>query len=163
MLRIPVLSRHYLGVLARNFQWDYEVNGAALPGKETPMTVEMSLDTLRGSRSLEGEGLWRMGLFGSGNRDGSGTRSVYKEQILNEANMATGMAGNGASMSIKPIETDFDIGTVGCVEGIDYLCAEFTKGSMPDPDFKFDIVGRRPEEGNTFTSCKRQECLASEY
>ncbi len=120
----------------------------------------MSLDTARGSRSLAGQGLWRFGMYGSKNRDGSGDRLGYKEQILSEANQATGMAGNGQSMAIDGINTQFDIGSIGCTD-YDYICAEFTKGPMPEPDFKFEIQGRRPEEGNTFTDCKKQECLSS--
>ena len=103
-----------------------------------------------------------MGMWGSQNRDGSGQRNGYKENILSEGNMAMGMAGNGETMEIGGIMTDFDVGSIGCSE-YGYICSEFTKGVMPEPDFKFEIEGSRPEDEQIFTDCKEQECLASKY
>ena len=106
------------------------------------------------SRQLSGSGLWRMGLYASQGNDGSGPRLNYTEQIL-DARAAGIPLASGSPLSISSLQTEFDIGSLGCSE-FTHLCAEFAQGDSPSPGFKFEILGG----GRTITECLEVECAA---
>ncbi|XP_033625444.1 uncharacterized protein LOC117288629 isoform X2 [Asterias rubens] len=147
------------GVIAERFDWEYKAD-RPIPGQQTPVKYNAELITRSGSRDLEGEGLWRMGMYGSKSPDGGETdRFGYVQQALNPAGAATTLDG-GFPMPIRNQEVDFELGSIGC-NGYDYVCAEFTKGDAPNPDYKFQVVSRSDTDtGDVLTSCKKQKCSA---
>ncbi|XP_038058441.1 collagen alpha-2(V) chain-like isoform X2 [Patiria miniata] len=146
------------GVIAERFDWSYDP-GTPIPGQQTPVSFDAQLDTRSGSRDLSGTGLWKMGMYGSRSADGDPTdRFGYVSQALNPAGASTTLRG-GQRMNIRNQQVDFDIGSIGCNE-YGYVCAEFTKGDMPEPDFRFEVSGRSDVTDNVLTSCKKQKCSA---
>ncbi|XP_022088425.1 uncharacterized protein LOC110978062 isoform X2 [Acanthaster planci] len=146
------------GVIADRFDWSYDA-GNPIPGQQTPVTFNAELGTRSGSRDLSGSGLWRMGMYGSRSPDGDPSdRFGYVSQALNPEGASTSLTG-GSTMYIRNQQTDFDIGSIGCNE-YGYVCAEFTKGNMPEPDFRFEVSGRTDVSDNVLTSCKKQKCSA---
>ncbi|XP_022088423.1 uncharacterized protein LOC110978061 isoform X2 [Acanthaster planci] len=147
------------GVLAERFDWDYDP-GSPIPGRQTPVSFNGELITSPRSRDLSGSGLWKMGMYGSRSPDGDPSdRFGYVSQALNPAGAGTTLMG-GTPMAIRDQQVDFDIGSIGCNE-YGYVCAEFTKGDSPNPDYKFKVVGRSDVPStNVLTSCKKQECSA---
>ncbi|XP_038058584.1 uncharacterized protein LOC119729863 [Patiria miniata] len=147
------------GVLAERFDWTYDA-GSPIPGQQTPVKFNGELFTSPRSRDLSGTGLWKMGMYGSRSADGDPTdRFGYVSQALNPAGASTTLKG-GTPMAIPNQQVDFDIGSIGCNE-YGYVCAEFTKGDNPEPEYKFEVVGRSDvAAGNVLTSCKKQECSA---
>ena len=147
------------GVIAERFNWEYKAD-KPIPGQQTPLKFNAELLTRSGSRDLEGEGLWRMGIYGSKSPDGSETdRFGYVSQALNPEGASTTLDG-GFPMQIRNQEVDFDLGSIGC-NGYGYMCAEFSKGDAPNPDYKFEVVRRSDVASNeVLTSCKKQKCSA---
>lgn len=147
------------------------------PGKKTPVSIDSNILVSKLSRSISGEGLWKMTLFGSTSASGEGVdRYQPVEQILSEAQAGTSLTG-GATMAINDIETMFDIGSIGCTD-YEYICVEFTKGSEPVPQYSFqvgeeekesapvpidgiDFSGSAKSEKDVITDCKPQKCNLS--
>ena len=116
-----------------------------------------------GNREVSGNGLWRMGLFGSKNADGSGQRFNYQRQTLDRTKSGTTLQED-SDLSLPEVTTQFEIGSVGCND-FGYVCVEFTGGDDPNPAYFFRVEGStssRPED-NTLVECKRQECLSSKH
>ena len=104
-----------------------------------------------------------MGMYGSRSADGSATdRFGYVSQALNGEGASTTLAG-GSTMNIRNQEVGFDMGSIGCNE-YGYVCAEFTKGDMSEPDYRFEVAGRSDlSSGDVLTSCKKQTCSARKF
>ena len=133
-----------------------------LPGQETGVSIDSTIVFEDDNREVAGSGLWRKGLFGSTNPDGSGERFNYQRQILDGRQQDITLDKNSGILDVSEATTTFEIGTVGC-NGFGYVCVEFTGGDNPNPMYYFRVVGSTndyPEE-NTVVTCKEQECLAS--
>ncbi|XP_038058442.1 uncharacterized protein LOC119729773 [Patiria miniata] len=140
------------GVLAESLTWGYNARNTII-NQPSPITVDATVD-MSDSRQLSGSGLWRMGLFASQNGDGTGPRLNYTEQILDARAAGTPLATN-YPLSIGGVQTEFDIGSLGCAE-FTHLCAEFSQGENPSPGFKFEVSG----SGEMITKCMEVECAA---
>ena len=147
---------------AESLDWDLTPTDTVIPGQETGVSIDSYITFEDDNREVAGTGLWRKGLFGSRNPDGSGERFNYHPQILDAPQQALILAENSGMLEVFESTTPFQIGTVGCND-FGYVCVEFTGGDDPDPLYYFRVVGstnRYPEE-NTLVKCKEQECLAS--
>ena len=119
------------------------------------LTIDATVFT-SDSRQLSGTGLWRMGIYASQNRNGTGPRLHYTEQVLDPRAASTSLS-SGSLLFLRSVQTEFDISTLGCLE-FTHLCAEFTQGDNPSPEFKFEVAGG----GNVITECIEVECSAGE-
>ncbi|XP_072173532.1 uncharacterized protein [Diadema setosum] len=148
------------GVFAEELDWNLEPVEPVYPGEETSVSIDSSVTFREGNRELVGSGLWRQGLYGSRNADGSGERFNYKRQTLSRPQAGTTLEAD-SPLEIADAVTDFEIGSVGCND-FGYVCLEFTGGDNPNPDYFFraaDATDNSPE-ANTLVKCKEQECLA---
>ncbi|XP_030855714.1 alpha-2 collagen isoform X1 [Strongylocentrotus purpuratus] len=148
------------GVFAEDLEWTLEPVEPVFPGEESSVSLDSTVTFRDGNRELVGSGLWRQGLFGSRNRDGSGERFNYKRQTLDRPQASTTLIAD-SPLEVQDAITDFEIGTVGCND-FNYLCLEFTGGDNPNPDYFFRVIDAMDNsaEANTLVKCKEQECLS---
>ncbi|XP_071831947.1 uncharacterized protein [Apostichopus japonicus] len=148
-----------IGVIAETLDWEL-IGENPIPGQETPVIIDIEVTFRDDTRNLVGEGLWRVSLFGSSDPLGDGPRFGEVAQILNGAEGSTDIA-NGDPLDINGIETEFEYGTIGCIEDVNYICMEFLKGDAPDPEFTFTVEGgRNAVSRDSLVLCKPQECLS---
>lgn len=121
-----------------------------------PDDVRFNVDvsTLPESGGADGDGLWRIGVFGAQNPQGTGPRLDYKRQILTRGQSSTPAEGEGMPLELNALETEFDLSQIGCDSEYRWLCLEFAKGLRASPDFEFEINGG----GDVIISCKEQPC-----
>ena len=160
-LIIWLFSSTLTGVFAEDLEWTLEPVEPVFPGEESSVSLDSTVTFRDGNRELVGSGLWRQGLFGSRNRDGSGERFNYKRKTLDRPQASTTLIAD-SPLEIQDAITDFEIGTVGCND-FNYLCLEFTGGDNPNPDYFFRVIDAMDNsaEANTLVKCKEQECLSS--
>lgn len=118
------------------------------------MLLNVDLSTLPESGPADGDGLWRIGVFGSPSPEGEGPRLGYVRQILDRAESSTPADGEGAPLELNNLEAEFDLSQIGCDSEYRFLCLEFSKGLRAAPDFKFEVQGG----GDQIISCKEQPC-----
>lgn len=119
----------------------------------------VDLSTLPDSGSADGDGLWRIGVFGAQNVDGAGPRLGYLRQILDRNEASTPAAGAGEPLQLKNLATEFDLSQIGCDSEYTFLCLEFSKGMRANPDFEFEVQGG----GDVIISCKEQPCRRRKF
>lgn len=98
-----------------------------IPGQPTPVDIDIEALFTPTSRSLEGDGLWRLAMFGSDNPRGSGPRIGEQTQVMDEIQASTTFTP-GQPLDVDGITTNFDIGSVGCTDELTHVCVEFTRG-----------------------------------
>lgn len=124
-------------------------------GDETPtITIDADVIPADDSGPVAGEDLWKMGVFGSQNPDGSGPKVGVQEQILGPDHLGESLF-SGQPLSLNNITTEFDTTLVGCTD-FKYMCVEFSKGESPSPNFQFET-----SEGDSLVRCQKVPCLAS--
>lgn len=121
-------------------------------GQPMRLDIDVDVPTTPESRDTRGSELWRLGMFTSRNPQGEGPRSNYQTQLLDPYYRAQPLQG-GTSLMFNNIPINFRPEELGCSEE-NYLCFEFTKGSMANPDFKFEVESG----GDTLVSCQEQIC-----
>ncbi|XP_071823315.1 uncharacterized protein [Apostichopus japonicus] len=147
---------HYR-VFAETFDW--ELTGEnPIPGQETPVSIDIDVTFRDDTRDLEGDDLWSVSLFGSSDPLGDGPRFGEVGQILNDVEGSTDIT-NGDPLDLDGIETEFEFGTIGCIDDVNYICMEFTKGDAPDPEFTLIVEGGRGDVSrDSLVVCKPQAC-----
>lgn len=127
-------------------------------GCARPVELDLWVNFTENTRDLKGEGLWRVGLYGSSSIDGNGTRYAEVRQSLNALQSAERLS-DARPISFSDIVTDFELGSIGCIKEYPYFCVEFAKAEAPTPDYTFIT-----EMGDTsLISCVPQECNAGEF
>ncbi|XP_072174385.1 uncharacterized protein [Diadema setosum] len=151
------------GIVAEDLDWNLEPLEYVIPGQETSVSIDSNVIFREGNPELSGSGLWRMGLFGSRNPDGSGDKFNYKSQTLSRPQEGTTLNAD-SPLEIMDAVTNFEIGSVGCND-YGYLCVDFTGGENPNPNYFFRVDGAADSsrEANTIIKCKEQECLSNVY
>ena len=139
-------------MFARSLAWE-ATPGPIILGQNTPVDIDASVETLEyGLDSLSGPNLWRLGMFGSKNSDGSGERIVEIQQVLGTEEKGLSYAA-GETLVYEDMRTKFDLSALGCDE-FRFLCMEFAQAKRPDPDYYFFT-----EEGTpTLITCKEEQC-----
>lgn len=152
-----------LDLWAESLDWSLTPTGRVLPGQESAVSITSNVMFEMDNRPVEGQGLWRQGIYGSRNRDGTGEKFNYKTQTLDRMQEALPLEQD-SSLEVPEAMTEFEIGTVGCND-FGYVCVEFTGGDDPEPLYYFRVVGSptAKSEDNTLVLCKEQECLSSKY
>lgn len=118
---------------------------AAGSGPNTPprgksnMDITATIVTNPHSDEIRGRGLWRVGVFGSRNQDGSGQRRNEVPDILSDSAASTPLIP-GRDL-VLPANYDLNLQGIGTGEDFPYFCMEFAKGDSPNPDFELPITG----------------------
>ncbi|XP_072173534.1 uncharacterized protein [Diadema setosum] len=141
------------GVVFSDLDWEMD-HGPVSADRPDDVRFNVDVDTLPESGAADGDGLWRIGVFGAQNPQGTGPRLDYKRQILTRGQSSTPAEGEGAPLELQNLETEFDLSQLGCDSEYRYLCLEFAKGLRASPDFEFEINGG----GDVIISCKEQPC-----
>ena len=128
--------------------------GTVTTNKPDDLRFTVDVSTLIESGTASGDGLWRIGVFGAQNPQGTGPRLDYKRQILTRSESSTTAEGGGLPLELRNLETEFDLTQLGCDSSYRYLCLEFAKGLRASPDFEFEINGG----GDVIISCEEQPC-----
>lgn len=151
----------YVGIVAEEMDWTLEPLETVIPGQPTSVSIDNNVAFRAGNPTLSGMGLWRMGVFGSRNMQGSGDKFGYVAQTLSRPQQSTTLEENDA-LEVMDAVTDFEIGSIGCND-YGYVCVEFTGGDAPSPTYFFRVAGAidSTRAANTLVKCKEQECLAS--
>ena len=147
---VPIPGRKVVWFSA--IRWKASVEKIFQDGSQEINLEVMLLPHSNRVNAVMGQGLWRMGIFGSLNADGRGPKHDYRQQIL-------GPFEEGNPL-IPPnflqfdIDAQFDIKAVGC-GAYKYVCLEFDKGDNPSIDF--DLV---VEDGvlGPIISCQAAPC-----
>ena len=126
------------------------------------VAVQFSVSPAETTDTIEGEGLWRLGLFFSTRGDGGGERHKYQRQILLEEYADMSLTSR-YPMYFLDVMAFIDVVGMGC-DDWRYVCVEFSKGDNPRPDFglplpggldyvvscrEFPCIGRPAREGKT--------------
>eukprot|EP00057_Strongylocentrotus_purpuratus_P020317 XP_011674791.1 PREDICTED: uncharacterized protein LOC100893890 isoform X2 [Strongylocentrotus purpuratus] len=153
-------SPECIGIVAQEMDWTIEPVETVIPGEQTTVSLDNYITFRENNPLLSGDGLWRMGLFGSRNEQGTGDRFSYVSQTLNRPQQGTTLNPD-APLEFQAVETDFEMGSIGCNE-YGYICVEFTGAENPIPNFFFRVEDAvdASKEANTLTSCREQECLS---
>ncbi|XP_041458867.1 uncharacterized protein LOC121410685 isoform X2 [Lytechinus variegatus] len=153
-------SPECIGIAAREMDWTLEPLETVIPGERTAVSIDNTVIFKENNPLLTGDGLWRMGLFGSRNAEGTGDRFSYVSQTLSLPQQGTTLNPN-LPLEFMDAETEFEMGSVGCNE-YGYVCVEFTGGDDPMPSFFFRVEDAvdSSKEANTLVSCREQECLS---
>lgn len=134
---------------------DFTLDFPEVTGDEIPtITIDADIIPADDSGSVDGQNLWKMGVFGSQNPDGSGPKVGEQEQILGPDQLDESLI-SGQPLSLDNITTEFDTSLVGCAD-FKYMCVEFSKGENPSADFEFETT-----EGDSIVRCQKVPCQAS--
>lgn len=141
-----------LGVIVTDMEWSY-TSSKPIPSQPDVLEIDMSVDSLETASGIDGRRMWRVGIFASKRRDGTGPRQSTNYQILNTFQARKPLVA-GQRLNIDTIATRFDLDEINCDSGYRYLCLEFAKSMRPLPDFEFTTT----TGGNTIIRCKEHEC-----
>lgn len=121
---------------------------------KNPLDIVATSTFTQDSTPTSGTNLWRLGLYGSTQSDGSGPQFNYVSQVLNDEESSYDFQGR--DIQFNEGLAMFDVAAIGCTEYI-YACMEFTKGPNANPDFAFSVI----PSGDVITLCKQSPCLAN--
>ena len=103
-------------------------------------------------KNVSGVHLWKLSLFGSKNKQGTGERFAPIEQLLTGAQAATTMR-SGLPLQFDDVVTEFDVSWLGC-EDFQFLCLEFSRGDNPQPEFYLLYE----TDTTSLVTCKKSTC-----
>ncbi|KAJ8019980.1 hypothetical protein HOLleu_41785 [Holothuria leucospilota] len=148
------------GVIVRDFDWTIDAE-RAIPGELDDVTIDLTVFPRSDSRDVKGSGLWRATLFGSSDFEGLGTRYGEVSQIMNRKE-AKKAVKNAKPMKFRDMETQFDLGIIGCIPEASYVCLEFRQGELPQPDFTLQFAGEGEEisDRESLVKCMPRKCGA---
>lgn len=142
------------GVIVDDMDWTMNVLSETVKsGQASPIRLGINVDSRATAGSVNGDTLWRVGMYGSTRPDGKGKQIGVKRQILSRDQSSRDLTA-GDTLSFESVDTEFDLSALGCESEFQYLCVEFAKGLRARPDFKFQTA----DGGETITRCKDQEC-----
>ena len=143
------------GVQATGVEWIYQGldDNTFNVGIENELHITVTVHFTDTSADAMGCNLWRIGLFGSKNYDGSGEKLNYNSQILNDAEASKSLLDAAVPLQFRDARAMFDILALGCGQ-FTYDCMEFTKNEAANPDFSFSVLPL----GDTITSCRHNFC-----
>lgn len=139
-------------MVARGLSWSYQADNV-IAGIENPISIDAEVTFTDDSSNVRGDYLWRLGLYGSKFRDGSGEKFNYNRQVLNDAESSLDLVST--KLTFSQGAAMFDVAAIGCTEYI-FSCMEFTKNEEGQ-DFAFSVF----PEGDVLTLCKESPCLAN--
>lgn len=146
------------GVVVTDFDWSIE------PRQGREVSVDIDVDFTDDTRDLDGSGLWKATLYGSGNEQGSGSRFGEVNQVLSRDQASTSIS-NAESIQIRDALTEFDLRMIGCTPDASHVCLELQKGGNPRPDFTLGFLGDDGQmlDEESLVRCLPRKCGASEY
>ena len=139
-----------------DMEWSY-TSDKPNPIQPDVLDIEMSVDSLETASGIEGRRLWRVGIFASKRRDGSGPRQGTNYQILNTFQARKPLVA-GQRLSNDNIGTRFNLDQINCDSGFRFICLEFARSMRPVPVFKFSTSSG----DDSIIRCKEHECERGE-
>lgn len=134
-----------------NFRWTVEPT-TYRDAESSDVNIQAWITPSPTTDYIYGDGLWRLGIFGSSSQTGVGRKVAYRRQILARRDASAPM--HAAAPLEFDVATHFELWRVGCND-IGFLCVEFGKGDSPDPNFNIPLPG-----GGAVVSCQRATCLS---
>ncbi|PIK54995.1 hypothetical protein BSL78_08042 [Apostichopus japonicus] len=139
-------------VLLDSFEWDMKVPKAKLDAKSA-ITLNVFAELAKGSDSVSGKNLWKVGIFGSEWEDGYGDKYGYVNQILT-TKQASKRAKKGKMLKLKNLRARFDISQIGC-GAVAFFCVELAR----DRDSPVNFELRAGIVFGSIVACRRFDCL----
>lgn len=125
---------------------------AARRNAPSDIVLDLNAQLNPDSDVIRGQGLWRVGLFGSPMANGSSDeRFNYVRQLLDPSQASVPVIPGG-KINFPTLPTQFDIMKLGCSK-FKYICLEIAKGDEPRPDFVFHNDAQKP-----LIFCKSVSC-----
>ena len=121
---------------------------------ENELEITATVQFTATSADVTGNNLWRLGLYGSKNADGTGQKFNYNTQTLNDVEVSESLL-NGGPLEFTEARAMFDVAAIGCGP-YTHACMEFTKNPDANPDFSFSVL----PEGDIITLCQSSPCRA---
>ena len=129
-------------------------SGKLVNDQNNDFSLNVRVNSLDGGAQVSGNRLWRVGIFGSKNEDGTGARLGYRGQILDRQTASVSLTP-GSYLEMTDIPTRFDFTKLGCELDFQFFCVEFGKGYRAEPDFNLRVENRRV---SSLIECKEVEC-----
>ncbi|XP_033116613.1 uncharacterized protein LOC117116651 [Anneissia japonica] len=130
---------------------------ALVIGEDDNTTLKYKAQMSEKSKYVEGTSLWRIGIFGAENIQGTGTKYSFKPQVLSAVQQATPLLlksrDNIRELSFTVPFLRFDLSGIGCGK-FKYICSAFDKNEDANPDYRF-------EESALNVNCKKSSCYNS--
>ena len=129
------------------------------PGFKDPLSIQATILLEPSSATVSGTGLWKLSVYGSTNAQGTGEQFQRIDQVLSTAQQAQPVVDpvDGPLTSIGFLDAygEMDLIAIGCGE-YGFICADFTKGDNPSPDFNF--VSLQQADSSKFRFCQEIPC-----
>lgn len=138
-------------MLLDSFEWNLQAKRVKI-GSKSAITLNILAEVAKGSDSLTGKRLWKVGIFGSKWVDGFGEKFGHVEQILTRK-QASKQVKKGKLLKIRNIRTRFDLSRIGCDEVV-YFCVELAR----DPDSSVTFELRAGILFDSIISCQLFDC-----
>ncbi|PIK51691.1 hypothetical protein BSL78_11411 [Apostichopus japonicus] len=141
------------GVVFTELEWSREIPEDHVPGTDSPLFIEASVDVEPYSREVTGVDLWQVSVFASRDMLGNERRDPIYSDVLTPIDAATTLP-QGGPLTFPTLETPpFAVDKMGCGE-FRYLCVEFQKGDSPIPDFTYETISGE----DTIVKCRPEDC-----
>ncbi|XP_071825938.1 uncharacterized protein [Apostichopus japonicus] len=125
-------------VMMTGFRSSYEL-GRKYQDGTTSVTVEATVTPHQQSDPLQGQRLWKLGVYGSSNEEGTGRRQTVSPQLLRPPDTDVPLSPGG---DLDFVVTDnLDLRAVGPDTNFPYLCVEFGKDANASPDYELELGG----------------------
>lgn len=133
-----------------------------MPGQRTPVRLDVTTKLRSDTRDINGTRLWRLGLYGSTSESGLGTKFDEVYQLLTDDLVGLAIE-NKKPLKFGTLTTEFEFGTIGCVDDVNYVCLEFEKNDKPDPDYVILIEDKEGNDVKSLINCKKKLCEARKF
>ena len=117
-------------------QTDLSISFGTLVERQTtnpPLNLNIVVQSLPSSQSIQGTGLWQLEVFTNTQPDGSGNTVLTQTINLDSRNANTGLVAGGTAV-FSDVSASIDLSGLNC-NTLPYLCVRVLKGNNPSPDF----------------------------
>ncbi len=110
------------------------------------------------SSNIRGTGLWKLSMYGSKNKDGTGEQFERYDQMLSPSQQSQPLIiGEGPKITANltfvlflGAQGELDISKIGCDDDFRYVCFDFMRGDNSEPVFMFKSTQR---DSSKLTTC----------
>ena len=121
------------------------------PNQKAAFTMNATIGFSEATDFVSGTGLWKLSMYGSANKDGTGAQFQRFDQLLTSAHQSQPLVeSTREEMVFVGAQGELDILAIGCGRNFRYVCFDFTKGDNPQPNFDFLSF---QEESGKITLC----------
>ena len=137
-LAIPDIYLFNTGwVVGRSLRVRWSATGLK-PNQKAAFTMNVTVGFSEATDYVSGTGLWKLSMYGSPNKDGTGEKFQHFDQVLSSAHQSQPLVeSTREGMVFVGAQGELDVLAIGCGKQFRYVCFDFTKGDNPQPDFNF--------------------------